>query len=116
MSKSGFTFIAIALVIVVVVIFASLSNKNSTPSANTQSETSQSTEPDNSIDALDSDSDASSEEATVTTVRYTDDGYSPKSVEVAVGSTVMFINDSTQAMWTASDPHPVHTNLSAFDA
>lgn len=50
------------------------------------------------------------------TVRYTDSGYSPDTIEVPAGSTVKFISESSNPMWTASDPHPVHTNFSAFDA
>lgn len=50
------------------------------------------------------------------TVRYTDSGYSPDTIEVPGGSTVRFTSESSNPMWTASDPHPVHTNFSAFDA
>jgi plastocyanin len=114
MSKSAVIFMAIALVVIVVVIFVSLTNKNNVPSANTQTTTDQSTSESDTTDALDSDSSDSSE--TVNTVHYTDSGYSPASIEVSVGTAVTFVNDSTQSMWTASDPHPVHTNFSAFDA
>lgn len=57
------------------------------------------------------------------TVTYTDSGYSPKSITVQAGTKVTFVNNSSGAMWTASDPHPVHTTYpvsggcikSAFD-
>lgn len=49
-------------------------------------------------------------------VTYTDAGYSPKTIEIAVGETVTFKNNSTEGMWTASNPHPSHTTYSAFDA
>jgi plastocyanin len=49
-------------------------------------------------------------------VMYTNDGYSPSVLKVKVGEAVTFRNDSNVNMWTASDPHPTHTNLSAFDA
>lgn len=42
------------------------------------------------------------------TVTYTDQGFSPKSVTVAVGSSVKFVNNSTHKMWVASDVHPTH--------
>ena len=42
------------------------------------------------------------------TVTYTDQGFSPKSVSVAVGSSVKFVNNSTHSMWVASDVHPTH--------
>lgn len=49
-------------------------------------------------------------------VTYTDSGYSPTSLNIKAGETVVFVNESSRSMWTASDPHPVHTDFSAFDA
>lgn len=49
-------------------------------------------------------------------VRYTNTGYEPKTITVPAGTTVTFKNESTSNMWTASDPHPIHTKLSAFDS
>lgn len=49
-------------------------------------------------------------------VRYTDSGYSPNSVEVSVGTKVTFLNESSVLMWTASAPHPTHTDLPSLDA
>lgn len=48
-------------------------------------------------------------------VRYTDDGFIPGTIEVAKGSMVEFVNDSSTVMWVASAPHPQHTNLPTFD-
>lgn len=48
-------------------------------------------------------------------VTYTDEGYSPSTLQVKSGSTVLFRNQSSMLMWTASDPHPVHNLLSEFD-
>jgi len=42
-------------------------------------------------------------------VTYTDAGFSPKTLSVKVGETVRFVNNSTHAMWVASDNHPTHT-------
>lgn len=50
------------------------------------------------------------------TVRYTDSGYSPDTIEVPADSTVRFTNESSNPMWTASDPHPIHTAYLVFDA
>ncbi len=44
------------------------------------------------------------------TVTYTSAGFSPKSVTIAKGGTVTFVNQAGSAMWVASDPHPVHTS------
>lgn len=48
-------------------------------------------------------------------VRYTDKGFVPDKVEVPVGSTVEFTNESNTDMWVASIPHPAHTKLPTFD-
>lgn len=48
-------------------------------------------------------------------VRYTDNGFVPDKVEVPVGSTVEFINESSTDMWVASMSHPAHTILPTFD-
>ncbi len=52
---------------------------------------------------------------TTVTVVYTDSGFSPAVISIPMGSTVTFINQSSGKMWIASDPHPQHTVLSAFD-
>ena len=49
-------------------------------------------------------------------VVYSATGYSPNLLEVPVGSWVAFKNTTEIPMWTASDPHPVHTDFSEFDA
>ena len=50
-----------------------------------------------------------------TTVSYTDSGFTPKSVTVKQGTTVTFTNNSSTAMWVASDVHPTHQLLPGFD-
>lgn len=54
-------------------------------------------------------------EENITYVTYTDDGYFPAAVEIKLGDTVVFVNESSRDMWAASDPHPAHTNLPTFD-
>ena len=49
------------------------------------------------------------------TVTYTDSGFAPDSFVVTAGTTVTFIDQSDNTMWVGSDPHPVHTDHSAFD-
>lgn len=49
-------------------------------------------------------------------VIYTDDGYSPDVITIQAGETVEFVNQSSGSVWTASDPHPQHTDLPEFDA
>ena len=45
-------------------------------------------------------------------VTYTDAGYSPSTITVKVGTKVIWANDSSKDMWTASAMHPSHTAYS----
>ena len=57
-------------------------------------------------------------------ITYTDIGYSPSSLQINVGDTVVFKNGSSQSMWPASAMHPAHKDYptiggclgSTFDA
>jgi hypothetical protein len=49
-------------------------------------------------------------------VVYTAEGYSPAVLEVSLGSKVGFKNTSDFPMWTASDPHPLHSDYGDFDS
>ncbi len=49
-------------------------------------------------------------------VSITSSGFSPASITVEAGTTVTFVNNDTIPHWPASNPHPVHTTLSAFDS
>lgn len=54
----------------------------------------------------------SSEENTPTQeviVRYTSEGFTPQKIEVPVGTTVTFVNESSNKMWVATNVHPSHT-------
>ena len=48
-------------------------------------------------------------------VFYMDKGFSPSSLEIKVGETVQFVNNSSGGMWVASGPHPDHTAYPEFD-
>lgn len=48
-------------------------------------------------------------------ITYTDNGFEPKEVTVSLGTMVHFVNESSGAMWVASDDHPAHTDLPTFD-
>ncbi|HVW82576.1 MAG TPA: hypothetical protein VHC68_01355 [Candidatus Paceibacterota bacterium] len=41
-------------------------------------------------------------------VHYTDQGFAPSSVTVEQGEAVEWVNDSSENLWVASDPHPLH--------
>jgi len=49
-------------------------------------------------------------------VSITASGVSPKNLTIRAGDTVRFRNESSVAIWPASDPHPTHTRCSGFDA
>jgi plastocyanin len=49
------------------------------------------------------------------TVTLTDSGYAPLTTTINEGDTVIFKNESSGKMWTASGPHPVHTAYPGFD-
>jgi plastocyanin len=46
--------------------------------------------------------------APAATIAYTDQGFSPDSVTIAEGETVAWVNQSSENLWVASDPHPLH--------
>ncbi len=49
------------------------------------------------------------------TIRFTNKGYVPANITIKAGTMVMFINESDQDMWVASNGHPAHTDLPTFD-
>lgn len=57
-------------------------------------------------------------------ITYTDTGYSPSSLQIKAGDSVVFKNNSSQSMWPASAMHPSHKDYpttggclgSTFDA
>lgn len=44
------------------------------------------------------------------TITYSNDGFSPATITVKTGDTVVIKNDSSRDMQFDSDPHPAHTN------
>lgn len=48
-------------------------------------------------------------------VRYTNNGFEPKEIDVTAGTMVEFINESDVDMWVASNEHPGHEILPTFD-
>ena len=49
------------------------------------------------------------------TIVITEDGFTPESLTVSVGTTIKFVNSDTYWHWPASDPHPSHTFYSELD-
>lgn len=50
-----------------------------------------------------------------TTIRMTEDGFSPEEISVSKGDTVVWVNEGTDYRWPASDLHPTHGIYSEFD-
>jgi plastocyanin len=53
---------------------------------------------------------------TTNVITYTDNGFTPGSITVTIGTTVAFVNQSPRGMWVASAIHPSHLELPGFDA
>lgn len=78
--------------------------------SNEESTNFESTEPDTQVNET-------TNPQTTATVLYTDNGFTPESIEIARGTAVTFSNQSSSgAMWVASDAHPTHQLLPGFDA
>jgi plastocyanin len=45
-----------------------------------------------------------------------DEGFTPASITIPKGTTVVFTNNGQGSHWPASDPHPTHNGLPGFDA
>jgi plastocyanin len=43
-----------------------------------------------------------------TTITYTKDGFSPANLTVPVGTTVTWVNQTSDRMWVGADEHPTH--------
>lgn len=105
MKKSVWIVLAIIVVLVVGIwVFAATKDKdtaNDSSNNTTGSSSEQSTSQEES-----NNNDVALSEVTVT---YTDTGFQPESVTLAVGGQVMVKNESSETLAFRSDPHPVHT-------
>lgn len=48
-------------------------------------------------------------------VKVTDTGFVPDSITVKKGTPVVWINQTNDFVWPASNPHPLHTDYPGFD-
>jgi plastocyanin len=115
-----FVWIVIALVVLIGAYFLFASRSNDADDASdTPAPTTNETNTNETLINETPTADEPSEEGDVTsdeTVVYTNSGFSPVNLTVKRGTTVIFRNDSSGQLWVASDPHPVHTDLSSFDS
>jgi len=57
-----------------------------------------------------------SNQFSVLTITYSENGFSPESLTVNVGSTVTIVNASSRTLQFESDPHPQHTDDTDLNA
>jgi plastocyanin len=86
---------------------------NGTPGSNSPAPTdnSSSNAGDNSGVSADVNAGVTTSAPKTATVTLTASGFSPKSITIAKGGTVTFVNQSGGSMWVASDQHPSHTEF-----
>lgn len=105
--------------IVIVIVFLAIiavggyfllrSPRYQTPNSNLASQpTSQRTLPTTQAPTIPSPITQETPSAEKNVVTYTDTGYSPGVLNIKAGATVVFKNNSSQSMWTASGVHPTH--------
>lgn len=88
-------------------------NANSATNANTNANTQANTPANNSQGQFSNESDNKSE---VRQVVYDGSKFTPSTLTIKVGDTVVFKNASKEPFRVASDPHPSHTNYPEFDS
>lgn len=125
MSRSTNIILVVIGVVIILAVSITLARRNksadSTTTATTSSTPLESTNlatatPASDLAAASPSTDVATPSPTSVTVSYTSSGFSPNNLTIATGTTVTFINNSNGSMWVASDPHPAHTDFSAFDA
>jgi plastocyanin len=107
MNKKSAIAIIIAIIVVIAIIIIVASSGQGTTSAPVDQQTSSVqtavvTAPDSGTPAA----------STAHTVTYSNSGFSPATLTVKAGDTVTFVNQSSNRMWVASDPHPAHSGYS----
>ncbi|MFA5933835.1 MAG: hypothetical protein WC795_01250 [Candidatus Paceibacterota bacterium] len=116
-------YIIIGAIIVAATLYLALSPKNSPESTDIYKDSTDYANPESTpLNTNGPTSGKQMEDGTVSVsineepvVTYTDNGFSPGVLTVAIGTKVKFINESNGGMWVASAPHPTHTALPGFD-
>lgn len=109
MAKIG--YLGLGVLVIIAIVGFMVTRRSPAPSAPTPSQAVTTNEPATATEQA-----VQQPTAAAATVRYTASGFSPSLVKVKSGSTVTFKNESSEPMWVASDPHPIHTRLRGFDA
>jgi plastocyanin len=102
--------IIVVLAVIVGAVVLLMNNKNNNAATNTTPGTTSNTTttPENTNNQQ-SQSATPTEQTSTTTITYSNNSFSPAEVTVKSGGSVKVVNQSDQAIYFASDPHPVHT-------
>lgn len=104
MSKSGKIVLVVALLLIIGVgAYALMRDDDSTNNTDSNGSTS------SSSSGTSEQAPESSEAVEAATITYTDDGFSPATITVKSGGSVIVTNESSETVGFKSDPHPVHT-------
>lgn len=107
MNKKAIIALAVLVVVVGGGIFWMVRQEPAANDNNTAIEPTSSPSSDTSTTGTDSPTDAPA--ATETTITYSGSGFSPSTITVKTGDTVVIKNTSTRNVQFDSDPHPAHT-------
>ena len=113
------SIIAIIIIVLVLAAGAALVKRNNTQSVATTDTTptpTASSTPNTATSTTPGTTTSESPSASAFVVTYTSSGFTPSTLTVPSGTTVQFVNGSSNSMWVASDPHPTHTDYPGFDA
>ena len=109
-----YIFVVLALLIASLLSFRNSKEEN--PPVNEETKNEQVTE--GTVTKTEISTETESTQTTPSTyeVVYGAEGFSPSTIEIKIGDTVVFKNESGKGMWIASDPHPIHNENPEFDA
>lgn len=112
-TKGSSTLIILLLIAILSLGWYWTTNNQSKTSA-PSSQTTQSEEVMSDDDKMTENTDVMTEHEQVI-VTYNGSSFTPITITIEPGTEVVFLNESESTMWVASNPHPIHTDYSAFD-
>ncbi len=91
------------------------SNENSNTTSNTNTSANANANNSNTNEHFSNENDANGQ-GQVVAVNYDGTKFTPATITIKNGDTVVFKNLGSTNMWPASDPHPTHVNYPGFDS
>ncbi len=108
MTTSTKLYIGVAILVAVVIAFFLLQNSAQPQPSQPATNNPQTTSPAVNTPQQPASTANPSVKMSTVTVTYTDQGFSPSPITVPKGGAVKFVNQSSEPMWVASNPHPLH--------